>query len=76
MKESAFNREKLENEVLDAVVKLFNSRGNEQHDVSLAAVALGISALKARKLLITAGERNRTMYYSSPLSEQIRGLYA
>lgn len=76
MKESAFNREKLEKEVLDAVVKLFNSRENEQHDISFVADALGISALKARKLLITAGERNHKVYYSSPLSEQIRELYA
>lgn len=76
MKEYAFNREKLEKEVLDAVVKLFNSRENEQRDISFVADALGISALKARKLLITAGERNHMVYYSSPLSEQIRKLYA
>ncbi len=76
MKKLAFNREKLEKEVLDAVVKLFNSRENEQHDISFVADALGISALKARKLLITAGERNHMVYYSSPLAEQIRRLYA
>ena len=75
-KRAAFDREKLEKEVLDAVVKLFNSRENEQHDISFVADALGISALKARKLLITAGERNRTVYYTSPLTEQIRELCA
>ncbi len=44
--------------------------------ISFIADELQISDLKARKLLITAGERDKHIYYSSPLSDQVQGLRA
>ena len=53
-----FDPEKLEEEVLKSVVELFNAPDNPNHDVAYIADELQISDLKARKLLITAGERD------------------
>ncbi len=69
-----FDPGKLEAEVLKAVVELYLSPDNPNHDISYVAEELGISALKARKLLITADARNGTRHYESPLAEQIRRL--
>ena len=72
----AFDPDKLEAEVYKTVVELFNSPSNPNHDVSFVAGELQISDLKARKLLITAGERDGKTYYTSPLATRIQTLRA
>lgn len=69
-----FDPAKLEAEVLRAVVDLFIAPSNPNHDISFIADELQISDLKARKLLITAGERYGHTYYTSPLAAQIQAL--
>ena len=71
-----FDPAKLEAEILKAVVDLFNSPSNPNHDISFIADELQISDLKARKLLITAGERDKHAYYSSPVATQVQSLRA
>ena len=71
-----FDPEKLEAEVLKSVVELFNAPDNPNHDISFIADELQISDLKARKLLITAGERDNHIYYSSPLAAQVQKIRA
>ena len=71
-----FDPAKLEAEVLKTDIELFNSKDNPNHDISFIADELQISDLKARKLLITAGERDKHIYYSSPLADQIQTLRA
>ena len=72
----SFDPAKLEAEVLKTVVELFNAPDNPNHDVSFIADELQISDLKARKLLITAGERDKRIYYTSPLAVQVQKLRA
>ena len=69
-----FDPAKLEAEVLKTVVDLFKFPSNPNHDISFIADELQISDLKARKLLITAGERDGHPYYMSPLATRIQGL--
>ncbi len=45
-------------------IELFNSKDNPNHDISFIADELQISDLKARKLLITAGERDKHIPWS------------
>lgn len=71
-----FDRDKLEEEILKTVVELFNCGANRNHDVSYIADELDMSALKARKLLITAGDRSGRVYYSTALSAAIQRLKA
>lgn len=71
-----FDPAKLESEVLKTVVDLYNSSSNPNHDISFIADELQISDLKARKLLITAGERDKHAYYSSPVATQVQSLRA
>ena len=61
---------------MKTVIELFNSKDNPNHDISFIADKLQISDLKARKLLITAGEQDKHIYYSSPLADQIQTLRA
>lgn len=70
----SFNPALLEAEVLKIVVDLFNDPSNLNHDINFIADELQISDLKARKLLITAGERDKHIYYSSPLADQVQRL--
>lgn len=72
-----FDREKLETEILQSVVEVYTSEKNTKKTVSYVADMLGITALKARKLLITAGDRagDPSMYYSTPLSDAVQYLY-
>ena len=72
----SFDPALLEAEVLKTVADLFNDLSNQNHDISFIADELQISDLKARKLLITAGERDKHIYYSSPLADQIQTLRA
>ena len=69
-----FDPAMLESEVLKTVVDLFNAPSNPNHDISFIADELQISDLKARKLLITAGERDKKTYYNSSLAAQIQAL--
>lgn len=55
----SFDPALLEAEVLKTVVDLFNDLSNQNHDISFIADELQISDLKARKLLITAGVRDK-----------------
>ena len=71
-----FNRDKLEAEVLWTVVNIYMSADNKNHEVSFVADALEMSDLKARKLLITAGERFGERYYESKIAEEIQVLKA
>lgn len=75
-KNPGFDRDKLEEEILETVVELFNCAANRTHNVSYIADELDMSALKARKLLITAGDRSGKIYYSTTLSAAIQRLKA
>ena len=70
----SFAPARLEAEMLKTVVELFHAPGNPNHDISFIADELQISDLKARKLLITAGERDGKAYYRAPLASRIQKL--
>ena len=61
--------EALMNELLDGVVALWTSE--EEPELKAVAEEVEISPAKLRKLLITAGERDRTSYFSSPIADMI-----
>ena len=65
---------KLMNELLDGVVSVFRDECN--CIVSDTAKQLEFSEPKTRKLLITAGVRDNTVYYSSEICQQINELYS
>ena len=65
---------KLINELLDGVVSVFKDECN--CNVSDTARQLEFSEAKTRKLLITAGVRDNTVYYSSEICQQINALYS
>ena len=65
----------LEREIISTVLELYNSPDNKSHSLSYIAKELGISSLKVRKLLITAGINDGKTYYSSVLSERVGKLY-
>ena len=65
---------KLMNELLDGVVSVF--RDECSCNVSDTARQLEFSEAKTRKLLITAGVRDNTVYYSSGMCQQINELYS
>ncbi len=65
---------KLMNELLDGVVSVFRDECN--CIVSDTAKQLEFSEPKTRKLLITAGIREYTIYYSSEICQQISELYS
>lgn len=61
--------EALMNTLLDEVVSLWTSE--EEPELKAVAEEVEISPSKLRKLLITAGERDRTTYFSSPTSDMV-----
>jgi hypothetical protein len=61
--------EALMNSLLDEVVSLWTSE--DRPELKAVAEEVEISASKLRKLLITAGERDRTTYFSSPTSDMV-----
>ena len=65
---------KLMNELLDGVVSVFRDECN--CIVSDTAKQLEFSEPKTRKLLITAGVRDNTVYYDSELCQKINELYS
>ena len=67
--EHAAESQRLMNSLLDEVVSLWTSE--EEPELKAVAEEVEISPSKLRKLLITAGERDRTTYFSSPASDMV-----
>jgi hypothetical protein len=63
--EHAQRAQQLMNSLLDEVVGLWTSE--EEPELKAVAEEVEISPSKLRKLLITAGERDRTSYYTSTI---------
>ena len=71
--EHAAELQRLMNELLDEVVGLWESE--EEPELKAVAEEISLSPAKLRKLLITAGERDHTSYFSSPNADTILSLY-
>lgn len=67
--EHAAESQRLMNSLLDEVVSLWTSE--EEPELKAVAEEVEISPSKLRKLLITAGKRDRTTYFSSPTSDMV-----
>jgi len=65
--------EALLNELLDEVVALWTAE--DEPELKAIAEAIELSPAKLRKLLITAGERDHTPYYTSAKADYILSLY-
>ena len=63
----------LMNELLDEVVSLWTSEKNPK--LNAVAEEIEISPAKLRKLLITAGERDHTSYFTSDTADHVLSLY-
>lgn len=67
--EHATEAQRLMNTLLDEVVGLWESE--EEPELKAVAEEISLSPAKLRKLLITAGERNHTSYFSSPNADMV-----
>ena len=67
--EHATEAQRLMNELLDEVVGLWESE--EEPELKAVAEEIRLSPAKLRKLLITAGERDHTSYFSSPNADMV-----
>ena len=67
--EHAAESQRLMNSLLDEVVSLWTSE--EEPELKAVAEEVEISPSKLRKLLITAGERDHTPYFSSPMADAV-----
>ena len=67
--EHATESQRLMNSLLDEVVTLWT--GQESPELKSIAEEVEISPAKLRKLLITAGERDHTSYFSSPNADMV-----
>lgn len=67
--EHAAESQRLMNALLDEVVALW--RGQESPELKAIAEEIDLSPAKLRKLLITAGERDQTTYFSSPTANAV-----
>ena len=67
--EHAAESQRLMNELLDEVVGLWESE--EEPELKAVAEEISLSPAKLRKLLITAGERDHTSYFSSPNADMV-----
>ena len=65
----AADAKRLMNELLDEVVDLWKSE--KEPELKAIAEEIELSPAKLRKLLITAGERDKHTYYDSPISTSI-----
>ena len=65
--------ERLMNELLDLIVLIWTAE--EEPELKMLAEETGLSPAKIRKLLITAGERDKKTYYRSELSVAVLALY-
>jgi hypothetical protein len=67
--EHAAESQRLMNALLDEVVGLWESE--EEPELKAVAEEISLSPAKLRKLLITAGERDHTSYFSSPHADMV-----
>ena len=67
--EHADESQRLMNSLLDEVVELWESE--EEPELKAVAEEISLSPAKLRKLLITAGERDHTSYFSSPNADMV-----
>lgn len=67
--EHAAESQRLMNSLLDEVVGLWESE--EEPELKAVAEEISLSPAKLRKLLITAGERDHTSYFSSPNADMV-----
>ena len=67
--EHATEAQRLMNSLLDEVGRLWTSE--EEPELKAVAEEVEISPAKLRKLLITAGERDHTSYFSSPNADMV-----
>lgn len=67
--EHAAESQRLMNALLDEVVGLWESE--EEPELKAVAEEISLSPAKLRKLLITAGERDHTSYFSSPNADMV-----
>ena len=67
--EHTHRAQQLMNELLDMTVQVWTN----EKDPELKAIAeeISLSPAKLRKLLITAGERDHTTYFSSPAADAV-----
>lgn len=65
--------ERLMKELLDMTVQIWTAE--EKPELKTVAEGTGLSPAKIRKLLITAGEREKKTYYESQIADQILSLY-
>lgn len=65
--------ERLMNELLDLIILLWT--GEEEPELKTVAAETDLSPAKIRKLLITAGERDKKTYYHSDLADEVLALY-
>ena len=68
--EHAADVEKQMNELLDGLVSIWT--GERDPELKAVSAELELSPAKVRKLLITAGGRDHTTYFSSPVADQVR----
>ena len=71
--EHAQRAQQLMNELLDMTVQVWTNE--KEPELKAIAEETTISPAKLRKLLITAGERDHTTYFSSPMADAILSLY-
>ena len=64
--------EKMMNELLDGLVAVWTAERDPE--LKTVSAELEMSPAKVRKLLITAGERDKTTYFSSPAVDQVKRL--
>ena len=67
--EHAQRAQQLMNELLDMTVQVWTNE--KEPELKSIAEEIGLSPAKLRKLLITAGERDQTTYFSSPSADMI-----
>ena len=67
--EHAAESQRLMNELLDMTVQVWTSE--KEPELKAVAEEIEMSAAKLRKLLITAGERDQTTYFSSPTADAV-----
>ena len=69
----AADSQRLMNTLLDEVVSLWTEQ--EKPELKAIAEECELSPAKLRKLLITAGERDHVVYFSSPTADHVLSLY-
>lgn len=65
--------ERLMNELLDLIIQIWTTE--PQPELKTVSDETELSPAKIRKLLITAGERDKKTYYESPISAEILSLH-